>query len=75
MPRTAALILAITAAGSAHADCELPYAPPEVRAAALAFHHRTDERRGVKQQNMMRKEPAKSSRKPVEASISSTPAR
>ncbi|AIF46027.1 hypothetical protein [Dyella japonica] len=44
MKRTASLFLVSALMGSAHADCELPYAPPEVRAALLSFHHQTVQR-------------------------------
>ena len=45
MQRFAASILALVLAESVHADCELPFAPPEVRATAMTFHHRADELR------------------------------
>ncbi|UGB38634.1 hypothetical protein [Frateuria soli] len=51
MPRPI-LLLALACAlacGTARADCELLYAPPEIRARLLAFHHATELRRAREQ--------------------------
>lgn len=45
MHRTLLLALVLSLSAKANADCDLRYAPPEVRAAALAFHHQASERR------------------------------
>ncbi|KLD63757.1 hypothetical protein [Dyella japonica] len=45
MPRTLMLALMLSLSANTNADCDLRYAPPDVRAAALAFHHHTSERR------------------------------
>lgn len=37
--------LMLCLASRAHADCELLYAPPEVRARLLAFHYANEQRR------------------------------
>jgi hypothetical protein len=42
-------ILAALCTGPARADCELPYAPPELRARLLAFHHANELRRAQEQ--------------------------
>ena len=44
MQRTLMLTLMLSLSAKASADCDLRYAPPEVRAAALAFHHQASER-------------------------------
>lgn len=44
MQRTLMLVLMLSLSAKASADCDLRYAPPEVRAAALAFHHQASER-------------------------------
>jgi hypothetical protein len=43
MQRTLMLALMLSPSLNAHADCDLRFAPPEVRAAALAFHHHASE--------------------------------
>lgn len=43
MQRTLMLALMLSLSAKASADCDLRYAPPEVRAAALAFHHHASE--------------------------------
>lgn len=46
MPRTLLLlVLAIVLASRARADCELQYAPPDIRARLLAFHYANELRR------------------------------
>lgn len=45
MQRTLILALTLSLSANASADCDLRYAPPDVRAAALAFHHRASEQR------------------------------
>ncbi|MHA6206238.1 hypothetical protein ACXU4B_17560 [Dyella soli] len=54
MQRAASLALFFALAGSAHADCELPFAPPEIRAAAQAFHQRIQPHRATQVQNTVR---------------------
>ena len=44
MHRILLLALVLSLSAKANADCDLRYAPPEVRAAALAFHHQASER-------------------------------
>ncbi|MCX7514057.1 hypothetical protein [Frateuria sp. STR12] len=45
LPLTFALAALLTAAGPARADCDLLYAPPQIRARLLAFHHANELRR------------------------------
>ncbi|MGN2247948.1 hypothetical protein ACFWZ3_14785 [Frateuria sp. GZRR35] len=51
MPRSFLLLaLACTlACGTARADCELLYAPPDIRARLMAFHHANELRRAREQ--------------------------
>lgn len=45
MPRALMLTLMLTLSANASADCDLRFAPADVRAAAWAFHHSTSEPR------------------------------
>jgi hypothetical protein len=45
MPRALMLTLLLSLSANASADCDLRFAPAEVRAAAWAFHHSTGEPR------------------------------
>jgi hypothetical protein len=54
MQRTLILALTLSLSANASADCDLRYAPPDVRAAALAFHHRASERRPISADRAMR---------------------
>lgn len=45
MRLAACFYLALSIFGTAQADCDLRYAPPDVRSAAMAFHYSTFERR------------------------------
>jgi hypothetical protein len=49
--------------GRAHADCELLYAPPEVRAAALTFHHQMTQPRETLEQTKAREHSLKATRR------------
>lgn len=53
MQRIAALTLAFAIAGNANADCDLFYAPRDIRNASLAFHHSLEERRAVASHDMV----------------------
>jgi len=59
MQRAAGLVLAFALIGNANADCELFYAPPDIRAAALRFHHDVDERRKEQTHAAVREGPPK----------------
>lgn len=39
------LVLIVSVACRAHADCKLPYAPPAIRARLLGFHYANEMRR------------------------------
>jgi len=54
MQRTLLLALMLSRSANACADCDLRYAPPEVRAAALAFHHQASERHPSQADNAAR---------------------
>ena len=54
MQRTLMLALMLSLSANASADCDLRYAPPEVRAAAQAFHHHVSERRPSSANNAAR---------------------
>lgn len=54
MARTALFVVIFALARNASADCDLRYAPPEVRAAAQAFHHHASERRPSSANNAAR---------------------
>lgn len=54
MQRTLMLALMLSLSANASADCDLRYAPPEVRAAALAFHHQASERHPSQADNAAR---------------------
>ena len=62
MQRAAGLALVFTLIGNANADCELLYAPPDIRAAALRFHHSVDERRSEQTPAIVREKPSKAPR-------------
>jgi len=50
----ACLLLAFALPAIALADCELPFAPPEARAVAQAFHHRREQARSLGDQHVAR---------------------
>jgi hypothetical protein len=54
MARTALFVLIFALSRNASADCDLRYAPAEVRAAALAFHHQASERHPSHANNAVR---------------------
>lgn len=80
MLRTLMLALMFSLSANANADCDLRYAPPDVRAAAQAFHHHTSERRQAHTdhtaraaiQRVPRKERAE---RPAMAEVDHTPSR
>ncbi|WP_267221993.1 hypothetical protein [Dyella silvae] len=63
MKRIAGLLMMVSLMSRANADCELLYAPPEVRAAALKFHHQISQRREPPRQMDMREHSLKATRR------------
>lgn len=49
------LLVALLAASPTHADCELLYAPPNIRAKTLAFHYANEQRRAREHQQQPQK--------------------
>jgi hypothetical protein len=80
MLRTLMLALMFSLSANANADCDLRHAPPDVRAAALSFHHHDSERRQAQTdhtaraaiQRVPREEPAE---RPTTAEVDHTPSR
>jgi hypothetical protein len=60
MQRMLSALLLLSLSAQTQADCELPFAPSEVRATALTFHHAMEKARQERPHGV---EPKKASRK------------